>query len=73
MSNYRFCEVKTILATRYNEVWWITREQTIDILYRGGYTIAEVTKMRRTREDQLVVANLGNERRLNLANGGRAT
>ena len=69
MSNYRFCEVKTITATRFNDVWWITRAQMIDILFRGGYTVEEVTKMERTREDQLVVANLVAERRVNFANG----
>ncbi len=51
-TNYDENKVKIIVAVRYNAVWWITRIQTIDILFRGGYTIEESTINRKAREDQ---------------------
>ena len=50
MNNQRDC--KTIVATRFNAVWWITRSQMNDILFRGGFTIEETARMQAYREDE---------------------
>ena len=68
-TDYDASKVKIIAAARHNAVWWITRTQMIDILFRGGYTVEESTKLQRACRDRLAVANLVNERRLNFTNG----
>ena len=35
---------KTISATNYNGLWWITKQKMIDILLRQGFTVEEETE-----------------------------
>jgi len=62
-------DIKTITTIRSNSVWWITRDQMVDILFRGGFTIAEATRMQMFRDNRDAVAMMVAERRLKFTDG----
>ena len=62
-------DIKTISARRGSKLWWIDREQLLDILFRGGFTVAETRKMQRFRDSQGAMAHMIAERRLHLSDG----
>ena len=34
-------KIKTIEARSFNDLWWITKTEMLDILLRGGFTVEE--------------------------------